>query len=142
MILSKNVFNKKCGPELVFFNEKKWRKIRMIFDLENWLWKSNFGTFWQLTTTPILKIQSFRFGMLILLYFVPPAWKLENPYCCSVRILRKTPRLNYIPGDILMHLFSFQKSLCSKGTEMMQKKGFYAKKQKLFSNWICTLSLL
>ena len=24
----------------------------MIFGIENWLWKSNFGTFWQLTSNP------------------------------------------------------------------------------------------
>ena len=36
--LSKNVNNKKCAPKLIFFNgEKKLRKIRMIFDIENWL---------------------------------------------------------------------------------------------------------
>ena len=52
----------------------------MIFDIENWLWKSNFGTFWHLPTTPILKIQYFPLGMLILSIFVPPTWKLNNPY--------------------------------------------------------------
>ena len=46
--------------------KKKLRKIRMIFDIENWLWKSNFGTFWQLAINPKLKIQSFPLGMLIL----------------------------------------------------------------------------
>ena len=30
-----NVNNKKCAPKLVFFNEKKLRKIPMIFDIEN-----------------------------------------------------------------------------------------------------------
>ena len=25
----------------------------MIFDVENWLWKSNFGTFWHLPTSYI-----------------------------------------------------------------------------------------
>jgi hypothetical protein len=34
-ILSKNINNKKCAPKLVFFNEKKMRKIWMIFDIEN-----------------------------------------------------------------------------------------------------------
>ena len=38
-----------------------------------------------------------------------------------------------------MHLLSFQKSLCGKGTEIMQKNWFHAKKQKLFSNRICIL---
>ena len=37
--------------------KKKERKIWMIFDIENWLWKSNFGTFWQLAINPKLKIQ-------------------------------------------------------------------------------------
>ena len=31
-MLSKNVNDKKSAPKLVFFNEKKLRKIRMIFD--------------------------------------------------------------------------------------------------------------
>ena len=35
MMLSKNINNKRCAPKLVFFNEKKSRKIRMIFDIEN-----------------------------------------------------------------------------------------------------------
>ena len=26
---------KKCGPKLIFFNEKKIRKIRTFFDVEN-----------------------------------------------------------------------------------------------------------
>ena len=30
LILSKNVNNKKCAPKLVFFNEKKMRKILMV----------------------------------------------------------------------------------------------------------------
>ena len=34
--------------------KKKFRKIPMIFDIENWLWKSNFGTFWQPKTFLIL----------------------------------------------------------------------------------------
>ena len=37
--------------------KKKLRKIRMIFDIEHWLWKSNIGTFWKLAINPKLKIQ-------------------------------------------------------------------------------------
>ena len=33
LILSKNVNNNKCAPKLVLFNEKKMRKIPMIFDI-------------------------------------------------------------------------------------------------------------
>ena len=33
--LEKNVFNKKWSPKLIFFNEIKVGKFRMIFDIEN-----------------------------------------------------------------------------------------------------------
>ena len=33
--LPKDHFNKKCAPKILFLNEKKFRKIRMIFDIEN-----------------------------------------------------------------------------------------------------------
>ena len=33
--LSINHFYKKCAHKQIFFNEKKFRKIRMIFDIEN-----------------------------------------------------------------------------------------------------------
>ena len=35
--LPKNDGNKKCSPKLIFFNEKKIRKIRIIFDIEKCL---------------------------------------------------------------------------------------------------------
>ena len=38
----------------------------MIFDKENWLWKYNFGTFWQADAPCIFKIQRFPLSMLIL----------------------------------------------------------------------------
>ena len=41
------------------------RKIRTIFGLENWLWKTNFCSFWHLPIDPILKIQPYLFCMLI-----------------------------------------------------------------------------
>ena len=44
--LWKTFSNKKCSPKFIFLDKKKLRKIRMIFDIENWLWKSDFGLFW------------------------------------------------------------------------------------------------
>ena len=35
VMISKNVNDKKCAPKLILFNEKKLRKIRIIFDIEN-----------------------------------------------------------------------------------------------------------
>ena len=42
---AKDAFYKKGAPELIFFNDFFFRKIRMIFDIENSLWKSKIGTF-------------------------------------------------------------------------------------------------
>ena len=70
MMLSKNVNNKKCAPKLIFFIEKKLRKIRIIFDIEKDFesWEVGwFCTFWYLPISPILKIQKFPLGMLILM---------------------------------------------------------------------------
>ena len=64
--------------------KKKNTKIHNIFDTENWFWKSNFGTFWQLAINPDLKIQSFSLGILIFFNFVSPIWKLHNLYCHNV----------------------------------------------------------
>ena len=33
--LSKNINNKKCAPQMIFCNEKEFRKIRILFDIEN-----------------------------------------------------------------------------------------------------------
>ena len=58
--LEKNVFNKKCSPKLIFLDEFFFEKIRLIFDIENWLWKYNFGTFWGPGAMSIYKIQQFH----------------------------------------------------------------------------------
>ena len=42
---SKNDNNKKPSSKLIFFNEKKIGKIRMIFNIENSIYKSDFDTF-------------------------------------------------------------------------------------------------
>ena len=60
LISSKNVNKKKSAPKFVHILWwKKIRKIRMLFDVENWLWKSDFGTFWHLLITPITKFNDF-----------------------------------------------------------------------------------
>ena len=88
--LSKNVNTKKCAPKLVFFNEKKMRKIQMIFEIGNWLWKSNFGTFWQLAIIQISKFNNFLWVYWFLgkniSNFVSPVWTLHNPYCHNVQL--------------------------------------------------------
>ena len=42
----KMYFTKKVVLNWYYPVKKKFRKIRMIFDIENWLWKSDLGTFW------------------------------------------------------------------------------------------------
>ena len=64
--LEKNVFCKKCSPKLIFLNEFFFEKILSIFDIENWLWKYDFSTFWQTGAPRNLKIQRFPLSMSIL----------------------------------------------------------------------------
>ena len=45
---TKLIKNRKVVPKLIFFKEIFLRKIPRIFDIENQLWKSDFGTFWRL----------------------------------------------------------------------------------------------
>ena len=52
----KMLFYKKGAPKLIFFNKLFFREIWIIFDLENSLWKSKIGTFWQTVTRWRLKI--------------------------------------------------------------------------------------
>ena len=44
--LSKYGINKSLSPIFVFFNEFFFVKIRLIFDIEKWLWKSEFCYIW------------------------------------------------------------------------------------------------
>ena len=55
----KRCVSKKCSPKLIFLDEIFFKKIRLIFDIENWLWKYNLGTFWGPGTMSIYKIKQF-----------------------------------------------------------------------------------
>ena len=59
MKFSKNVNNKKHAPKLIFFNENKLRKIQIIFDIKNWLWKLVIDIFWMLDLERMLIWQIF-----------------------------------------------------------------------------------
>ena len=41
--------------------KKKLGKIRIIFDIENWLWKSEIGKFWSLDLERVMIYQKIRF---------------------------------------------------------------------------------
>ena len=48
--------------------KKFYRKIRIIFDIENWLWKSAFCNFWQLLLNwPTARLKNFLRGWLLVL---------------------------------------------------------------------------
>ena len=65
MKFSKNVNNKKHAPKLIFFNEIKMRKIRIIFEIENWLWKLEIGSFPLLDLEQILIWKLFFYEKVI-----------------------------------------------------------------------------
>jgi len=88
--LSKDYFYKKCAPQLLFLIEKNnQKKIRMILDSENYLWKSDFGTFWRTVMEWILKVQWFSLSMLIfsqISCFLGPRKLVSQKSKCSLQI--------------------------------------------------------
>ena len=75
MKLSKNVFYKKCGPKLIFFNDLK-KYIPIFFDIENWLWKSDFWTFWQILST------WWKFSLADIKKNILQEWSMEKNLSC------------------------------------------------------------
>ena len=89
--LSKNVFYQKCGPKLIFFNEKKIEK-----DSDNFWYRKltlkvgRLGDFALFGTSPLVQFSKFKKFLWVCWFlgknlsnFVPPVWKLHNPYCHS-----------------------------------------------------------
>ena len=91
LMLTKNVNDK--NVLLIFHSsmEKKLRKIPKILDKKNWLWMLNFGPFWHLPITPILKVQSFPLGVLIFrqkyFQFCTPRLKTQQPVLPYSRVV-------------------------------------------------------
>ena len=60
------------------------RKILVIFVIQNWLWKSNMGTFWHLPIHQFSKFNNFLWVYWLLgknlSNLIPPVWKPNNPY--------------------------------------------------------------
>jgi hypothetical protein len=83
LMLSKKVNNKKCAPRFIFFNEKKIRKIKMIFDVENWLWISKILALFD--TSPLHQFAKFNDFLWLELIFS------QKPFWFSIPLL-KTPQ--------------------------------------------------
>ena len=80
---------------MVSFNEKRLRKIAVIFDIENWLWKSNFGTFDTSLLHQFSKFYNFRQKYF---WFCTPCLKTKQPILplCSSHQLLMLARLKVI----------------------------------------------
>ena len=114
-MVSENVNSKKCAPELIFFNDKKMRKIGIIFDVSRKL-TLILALF---DTSPFTQFSKFNNFLWVCWFlgkdlsnFVPPAWKIHNLYCHRVHIEFSTKRK--VTNFVLNHqlcLFSFRKSL-------------------------------
>ena len=72
---------------MIFFFEK----IRSIFDIENWLWKYDFGTFWQTIIHCKIVLKQFPLSILIL-----------GQKSCILG-----PRIFKIPQPLLLFLYLF-----------------------------------
>ena len=64
--LEKKVFYKKWSPKLIFLNDFFFKIFLSIFDVKNWLWKYDFGTFWRTGISCRIFLNKIPFSMLIL----------------------------------------------------------------------------
>ena len=96
MTITKNLF-------LNWYSSMKkiFRKIRMIFDIENWLWKSDLGTFWQPMWTSVKVKSKIIFILLIFLLKSSPCWltPAKLHHCTEVTLTYVHCR-----GDEVFHL--------------------------------------
>ena len=91
--------------------KKKFRQIRMIFDIANWLWKSNIGTFWKLATTPIVYLViSFDYSWFLakkLSNFVSLPLNLHNRYCHNSYCKYKVYFSSYLSANTSEHVYIY-----------------------------------
>ena len=80
--LEKKVFTKKWSPNLIFFYEIFFEKIQLIFEIQNWFWKYDFGTFWRAVIHQRIKKKN-PLSMLILgqtsCFLGPTIFKIPQP---------------------------------------------------------------
>ena len=65
MQISTNVFSKKCGSKLIFFNECFWRNFWMFFEIENWLMSGSCH---------LDRALNDKFSVECLFWFFQPTW--------------------------------------------------------------------
>ena len=89
------------------YSSKKREKDSDDFWIENWIWKTNFGTFWHLPINPILKILLFSIGMLIFrqksFQFCIPCLKTQQPvlpYSIISQWTKLADHLGSVPTDL------------------------------------------
>ena len=86
----------------MLLNWYSWmRKITIPFDIENWLWESNFGNFWHLSNwsdsqNSIISLEYVDSLVKLFVILYPPLEKLHNPYWHS------WPNLLLLPRDCLI----------------------------------------
>ena len=116
----------------VIFNEKKIRKIWMIFDIENSLWKSNFCTLRQAGTARQSiqgRLQSGRMAN-----FVKPFWKIGLPNVSLPRWMTLM-RTHSIPSFIE----NLALANCFRGGTVLLKDDLDTLYQKHLSTSYCCL---
>ena len=91
----------KNAPKLIFFNEKKIDKIRITFDGENWLWKSEIGIFRSLDLERTLIWQKSFLWKSAIFYSILPFDAEVDEFFLNVRYLFN----NDLWFDIYLHAY-------------------------------------
>ena len=84
-----------------------FEKIPSIFDIENWLWKYDFGTFWRTVSHRRICLKKFPLSILILgqksRILGPTVFKCPQPNWHCIAVLHAYMFLKFLPNNT--HLF-------------------------------------
>ena len=138
-MLSKYLNDKKYAPKLIFFNEKKLRKILIFLKYQIDFESQTLALF---NTSPLHQFPKFNnflwvccFLAKILSDFVHPAWKLHNRYChkCAFFVLSVLPTFDF--GDSQIQRCSRSQYVYQESILLASLMQWYAKVH-LFPSWL------
>ena len=109
MKFSKNINSKKCAPKIIFFNEFFFQKDsddfwhrKFTLKVQKWYFLKNCH---QMETQNL--VISFDYSWFLgknLYNFIPPVWKLHNPYCHAKHFERECSLLYLSRITSCLHL--------------------------------------
>ena len=96
----KNWCYQKMSSKIDILNEKKLRKIWLIFHIENWLWEQILALF---DTSPLTWFSKFNNFFLVCKFLGKNLSNFENSYCHDYLLSVPHPASNFVYPKVVLH---------------------------------------